>query len=515
MNDRSALLALTSSPAGASRGRFSIVCLLACFLVLLFPSYWAEGATLKKVLAAGDPVEGLAGITVASVSQAKLTGDGRVVAVVLLQGPGVVAANRDAIVSAMPGGPVQIWGRAGDPALGDGVPGGTTIASFQYSVPLEASDTGVVARRVTINVPGTAFQPSAVVAGGMGTLRVEVFDEKPWPAFGQGVKLRTGGDCGVSRTGEIAFHTTSSGGGPNAVWKGQPGAVAMIAREDIKYVGLPGRGIFDTLRAPAINETGEICFYGQLLPDFVEPVVVSNANSHRLWKAGPPFVELAGSGQEVAGGGTLAEYQAWAFRGPWALFTANHRQPARTDTVVAVTKDGATPQIILHPQRNAPDAGGTSLGPFAFVSHLDTTVVPSGVVVTNQRLLIGGAVNSTNAKGIWRWDGAALRLLARQGEEVPGLPGRHWSDVRTGLALPSGKGVFSAFVPEAGSTTNPTKVNWSGLWWGEPNYLEANYLGICFGFAHDNRNGRRLGHASKRKCREVKKGRNLHLKQCL
>ena len=241
MNDRSALFALTSWPARAARCRFPIVCLL----VLLFPSYRADGATLKKVFAVGDPVEGLAGITVQLVTHAKLTGDGRVVAVVWLQGPGVVAANRKAIVSAVPGGPVQLWGRVGDPVL------------------------------------------------------------------------------------------------------------------------------------------------------------------------------------------------------------------------------------------------------------------------------IGGAVNSTNVKGIWRWDGAALRLLARQGEEVPGLPGRHWSDVRTGLALPSGKGVFSAFVPEAGSPTNPTKVNWSGLWWGEANYLEANYLGICFGFAHDNRNGRRLGHASKRKCREVKKGRNLHLKQCL
>ena len=471
MKDRSVLFALTSWPARAARGRFPIVCLLACFLILLFPSYWAEGATLKKVFAVGDPVEGLAGITVQLVTHAKLTGDGRVVAVVWLQGPGVVAANREAIVSAVPGGPVQIWGRAGDPALGDGVPGGTTIASFgslNSSVPLEASDTGVVARRVTINVPGTAFQPSAVVAGGMGTLRVEVFDEKPWPVFGQGVKLRTGGDPGVSRTGEIAFSTLSSSGGPYAVWKGQPGAVTVVAREGLKYDGLPGKGIFDTFRPPVvINETGELCFHGQLEKDFVAPLVVTDANRDRLWKAGPPFVGMAIAGSEIAGGGTLEPNQAWAFRGPWALFTGFHRVPARSDTVVAVTKAGATPQIILHPQRNAPDAGGGSLGPFAFVSQLDTTVVPSGVVVTNQRLLIGGAVNSTNVKGIWRWDGAALRLLARQGEEVPGLPGRHWSDLRIGLALPSGKGVFSAFVPEKGSPTNPTKGNWTGLWWGE------------------------------------------------
>ena len=458
------------------RSGSSLAVSLACFLLLVFfpTGQRAHGANLKKVFGVGDPVEGLAGITVQLVTHAKLTGDGRVVAVVWLQGPGVVADNREAIVSAVPGGPVQLWGRAGDPALGDGVPGGSTIANFaatNSSVPLVASDTGVMARSVEINVPGAAFKARAVVAGGMGSLRVEVYDEKPWPAFGLGVKLRAQGDPGVSRSGEIAYLTSSSGGGTYAVWKGQPGTVALVAREDVAYDGLPGWGMFEYLLQPAINETGELSFYGQLrkdFPPFPQPPVVSDANRDRLWKGGPPFVELLNSSSEIAGGGTLGgALQAWASSGPWVFFTATHRQPARSDTVVAVVQAGAPPQIVMHPQREAPDAAGGSIGPFSFVSHLDTTVVPSGVIVTNQRLLIQGAVDTTNDQGIWRWDGSVLRLLAREGAEVPGLPGRHWSPLRNGIALLSGIGVFSAFVPEQGSPTNPTKRNWTGIWWGE------------------------------------------------
>lgn len=448
--------------------------LLGCVGALLFSlSPRANGANVKKVLGGGDPVEGLPGITVQLVTQAKLTGDGRVVAIVWLQGPGVVVENREAIVSVVPGGPVQLWGRSGDPALGDGVPAGSTIANFgstSSSSPLEASDTGIVAKLMEINIPGVAFKSRAVVAGGMGSLRIEVYDDKPWPAIGAGVKLRTGSEPRVSRTGEVAFLTSASGSGPNAVWKGPPGSVAVVAQDDVAYPGLPGFGMFETLQQPAINEAGEVSFYGQLrkdFPPFPQTPIVSDANRDRLWQAGPPFVELVNSGAEVAGGGTLGGLlQSWAFSGPWSYFTASHRQPARTDTVVAVVQAGSPPQIVLHPQRPAPDAAGGTLAPFSFVSQLDTTLVANGVLITNQRLLIGGAVTTSNDQGIWRWDGSFLRLLAREGAEVPGLPGRHWSSLTTGIAVPSGHGVFSAGVPEQGSPSSPTKRNWTGLWGG-------------------------------------------------
>ena len=42
-----------------------------------------------------------------------------------------------------------------------------------------------------------------------------------------------------------------------------------------------------------------MCFGGDLQRDFEEPpLVVTNANRFRLWKVGPPFVELANSDQD-------------------------------------------------------------------------------------------------------------------------------------------------------------------------------------------------------------------------
>jgi|GEM_PF-6767982 len=253
-------------------------------------------AGLTHVFAVNDPIEGLAGVKVGQIHHASLTSGGGVVATVTLSGTGVTSANQKALVTAAPGAPVQLMARDGAPVTGAGIPAGSTIANIFYgSTSVEASDTGVVARHVQIDMPGSGVF-DAILAGGPGSMSVQVYLYQSMPELGPGETIGPFCCPQINRRGDITYAT----GGKDVIWRGVPGAMTMVAIEQTQYGELPGAGKFSGFSLPVINDTGDLCFGGSLLSD---GAVVTTANDQRLWKAGPPFVQLMVEGQTLPDGG--------------------------------------------------------------------------------------------------------------------------------------------------------------------------------------------------------------------
>jgi|GEM_PF-4827006 len=150
-------------------------------------------------------------------------------------------------------------------------------------------------------------------------------------------------------------------------------------------------------------------------------------------------------------------------RGSWALFSVAIPGAGR----LAIMQPGSTPHVIMRERSDAPDANGNVIAPFIpGVWQADSRLLPTGIAVFNRTLLSGGAINNTNNEGIWRWNGSTLRLLAREGSDIPNLPGRRWTTLQRGLIHDSGRGVFSASVTGP-SPSDPGQSAWSGVWWAE------------------------------------------------
>ena len=190
------------------------------------------------------------------------------------------------------------------------------------------------------------------------------------------------------------------------------------------------------------------------------------------------LVRVAGDGaiellSETGGsvGGTDLTFRSFAMptqngRGA-AAFVATLETPAETTAVIAVAESGES-RVIAKTGDAAPGAGGASF------AKLETVVIQDQERVAFLGTLAG--VSPTKDSGIWMAEapngepGSILKLVAREGEQAPGVPtGGRWASFES-LAFPGGTAgpafVAKLRVPPEGQP-NPAGIdatNQRGLW---------------------------------------------------
>jgi uncharacterized repeat protein (TIGR01451 family) len=210
-----------------------------------------------------------------------------------------------------------------------------------------------------------------------------------------------------------------------------PVAYRTVALSDSQAFGpgLEAGATFFSLRAPVINNAGEVAFWGGLDGSTFGPPTI--------WKwNGSSLVLLAGTGTEGPGPAGLPEHTFSSFsvlsdREGLNLSDGGHVSLAALlagPDIVTANRDvnvvGIGPLAVM-----AQSGVETELGPgveagttFATIADLQAALNSAGdaVIISS---LAGGAVTSANNRGIWTNRGGALSLIARKGTDDASGPG--------------------------------------------------------------------------------------------
>ncbi len=174
----------------------------------------------------------------------------------------------------------------------------------------------------------------------------------------------------LNDAGQTAFQANLTGSGvdftnDDGIWSEGSGSLALVARAGNQAPGTPSGNNFIVLRSPVINDAGQTAFYGGLRPGFNG---VNGANDNGIWSEGSGSLALVVRDGDQAPG----------------------------------TSSGVSYSSIYEDSIALNNAGRTSF--FASLTLTD------------------GGVNSTNNLGIWSDGSGSLALVARHGDQVPGTP---------------------------------------------------------------------------------------------
>src|SRR5262245_28876093 len=226
--------------------------------------------------------------------------------------------------------------------------------------------------------------------------------------------------------GTVAFRAKLAGTGvttanDQALFAGLPGALSLVARlgsvapdAGAATFAKPGSESFS---APSVNAAGQILFRGHLAG---QGVTGTNADAIRLGRPAAPVIAVRG-GQAVSGPGippssTLiglgADPPVLNDAGQ-VLFEAPAFDGATlTQAVWLLTGDTLAP-IAASGQAAPLDSKGPAFAPR--FQHLRLNA-------RGQAAFHALLSSSASAWGLYAWDGAVLRGLARTGDQAPGMP---------------------------------------------------------------------------------------------
>jgi hypothetical protein len=252
--------------------------------------------------------------------------------------------------------------------------------------------------------------------------------------------------------GEILEFNANGNGKPKSAAK-QLGTPTGITIDSIGnyYVGTTA-GVVKKVVGNADSEfaTG-ITGIGQLIARAAQFKLVAFKNEVL---SAPVDAKFASLGSPIIGAGGDVVHSAKLLAGVSGVSSANDSGIWKTDVA-------GVRSLIAREGSAAPDAAGAdSAAVFAGLS--DPVVNAAGRIAFRGTLRTGvGGVSSANSSGLWAQNGSGLALLARKGDQVPGLdPGAKFSAFQQ-FSLPDAGGlVFLATV----AGTNVTSANNAGLW---------------------------------------------------
>jgi hypothetical protein len=319
--------------------------------------------SLALVAREGDSAPGLPAYF-GSMHRPVLSATGTVAFGSLLGGAGITAGNDEAAWIGYPGA-LSLLAREGSAAPG-------TAADFgSLLVPLRINGSGQVAFRTGLAGAGVhAGNDQGVWTGTAGALQLAARKGDPAPGLPAGVFVGSLADPVLNGAGHLALSGTLTGPGVTpaddaALWFGPAQALQVVARKGDSLPGLPaGTALAGFSLGPVINDAGQIALGGLL-----SGAGVDSSNDQAIW-AGLP------------GGLTLAVREGDAAPGlaPGVRF-AGFGSP------------GATALLI--------NAGGQ----LSLRANLD-----------------GPGVSGANDTGLWVQESGQWQLVAREGDQVPGLP---------------------------------------------------------------------------------------------
>lgn len=243
-------------------------------------------------------------------------------------------------------------------------------------------------------------------------------------------------------------------------------AVRTVAVNGQHAPGTPTGSVFDTFRAPVLNEAGNVAFNARLT---IGTGDVTSTTTTGIWSEGAGNLALvARSGMQAPG--TNAG-QNFDLEGNPDTLIFNEAGQVAIKARLQLDVGGVTPsnQLGIWLQRNndltliarqgdqAPAAPTGAV--FSALSALAFN--NSGFVAYNGRLKPGtGGIDSLNDQGVWSDGNGSMRIVAREGDQAPGLsPGARFSDVLGDPSLNhSGDVAFTAMLQSGAGGVTPTNA---------------------------------------------------------
>ncbi len=277
----------------------------------------------------------------------------------------------------------------------------------------------------------------------------------------------------LNAQGQTAFTSFLKSGGTtsNGVWSEGPGTLSLVASAGGAAPGTPAGALFSSFNSyVTLNDNGRTAFYGYLQHG---PGGVGNLDDEGLWAQGDSGLALVARLIDSSPGTSSGEYfitigpSTSSSDQPKLYSFTNSNEAAFVGDMGGTTSSlghgiwvqlaGAT-TLLVRSGSQAPDApDGVTLGQFntrpavsdggKFAIYTPLQGASAGVTTANDTGILVGAPGS-------------LHLLAREGEQAPGLPvGTHYGQFITLPAINShGDVAFSSTYAQI------TAFQFSGLW---------------------------------------------------
>ena len=435
-----------------------------------------DAQVLQPAICRDGEVEAIPDLRIGFGASSSLGAGGHVVSDEPLTGPGVDTSNDRAVVVGAPGGAVKIAIRKGDVVSAPDLPAGTTFLAPSREFVDESGER--VAVFCTLDLPLEGQRP-AIVAGRVG--------EPLSLVVRRGVNASISLDGGnnvttltalrLNSSGRVAFHATildSTGNPQRAIWwSNAPATFGPVLRTNMHYAGLSQDHQFLNIESAFLLNDEDDIFFGARL---AAAGSVTTANDHGLWirnHTDARVVEVVREGDPVSGfdGFTHGDFFV---RLPQLSFSRT-RQVAFRGRIAGEGVDGlsddcffvgdaTTLALVAREGTLAPDRRGQPLEPFYRFGPDDWIgVADNGSALLRAHLDPDDPdVTFQDDDGLWFWDGIELRLVVREGDEVPGFPGNTWSRFDNVCISPNGRAVFAAVSRGPGPLGGGT--SWTSVW---------------------------------------------------
>ncbi len=342
-----------------------------------FALYAGTYASPQLIAREGNAAPGTpAGVNYSVLSnQVDINDAGAVVYTSNLIGSGVSGANDSAIFAGSIASP-QLVARTGGAA--PGTPAGVSYTNFFASQFIPAlSDAGHIIYAADLSVSGNgSVSPDAIFAGSLAAPQLVVRESTVAPGGPPGATYVTFGIAAINDAGQVADNALLSAS-RSAVFAGSLNSPVVVAATEGAVAGAPADVTYGTFRRPIMNDVGQLAFPCQLLV-----------------------------GGSITGANNSAIF-AGTFAAPQLIARAGGAAPG--------TPAGATYSTF------------DNLSAINEIGHLlfRATLAGSGVTTANDRAIYAGPF-------------AAPVLVAREGDQAPGVP------VGVSFAAPTNVGDFGA-----------------------------------------------------------------------
>jgi hypothetical protein len=346
-----------------------------------------------------------------------------------------------------------------------GTASGVTFSGFLENVSFNALDKVAFISFLTSNQSG-------IWSNVGGSLSLVALSGSAAPGAGIQANFRTFGDgdrssVALNNAGNMAFIATLTGSSVTAsnstgMWSNTGGSLVLIARQGSQAPGTSVGTTFDSMinDRPSFNALGQVAFFGKL----TSGNGVFAGNDTGLWaQRNGSLVLIAREGNQepgLAAGNNFGDFRPSSLDTPGFNASGNVAFSATgsgiwsdaTGTLVQVAGTGqAAPGM---------PPGTTFTSVFA-----EPLLNDSGRVEFHARVS-GSSISTSNDTGIWVQGPNTLSLLAREGDQAPGLPAGVYFDDFLSFNVDgddlnaAGRVAFTATVAGLGVTTS----NNHGIW---------------------------------------------------
>lgn len=271
---------------------------------------------------------------------------------------------------------------------------------------------------VALTTATTCVMNSAVAGGGL-TFQAVALSAQTAPGTG-GRIFSFFYPPSIGSTGRVVFPGWVTGVTSNdeGLWSGLPGSIQLVAREGSSAPGTTGVFGQNSWTGPScVNSTGTVAFSASLTGPGID-----STNNIGIWVGAPGAVALVARAGNPAPGTPAGVVfsggmQNWLMLNDAGhiVFRANLAGPGVTSSNDAGIWAGLPGALVLVAREGdvAPGTGGVfDLFNYQFEAYPVPVINAAGEVVFSG--------HHTGGRGIWRWSGGVLELVARTNTNAPG-----------------------------------------------------------------------------------------------